>query len=130
MAQAAPSREDIHTDPEHTPLPRIVRLGDLLGEWEADAHAAYAARVSGQARGPVTGLLRLDQELGGALTPGVHIAHGQPGAGKTAFALQAATRCDCPCLYVTAEMSPLELLRRIAARVTETFLGRLKSGEL
>src|SRR5215210_4712782 len=39
------------------------------------------------------------------------------------------TRLLTPALFVTCEMSPLELLRRITARVTETFLGRLKSGE-
>jgi replicative DNA helicase len=127
---AAPTREAFTPDPESAPLPRIVRLGDLLSEWEADARAAHRARLTGQARGPVTGLPRLDQELGGALAPGVHVAHGQPGAGKTAFALQAATSSGTPALYVTAEMSPLELLRRHTARVTNTFLGRLKSGEL
>lgn len=36
----------------------------------------------------------------------------------------------CPCLYLTCEMTPLELLKRLTARATNTFLGRLKSGEL
>jgi replicative DNA helicase len=130
MANAAPSREAFTPDPESALPPRLVRPGDLLGEWEADAQAAHEARRTGQARGPVTGLPRLDLELGGAFAPGLHVAHGQPGAGKTAFALQTATSSGTPALYVTAEMSPLELLRRHTARVTSTFLGRLKSGEL
>jgi replicative DNA helicase len=33
-------------------------------------------------------------------------------------------------MYVTCEMAPIELLRRMAARVTGEYLGRFKSGEL
>jgi replicative DNA helicase len=112
------------------PTPRLARLGDLLGEWEADAVAAHRARLSGAPRGPVTGLPGLDLELGGALDAGVHVVHAGPGVGKTALCLQAAASCGCPSLYVTCEMTPLELLRRITARLTGTYLGRLKSGEL
>lgn len=112
------------------PSPRVMRLGDLLGEWEADAKAANDALINQTARGPVTGFPILDRELGGALWPGLHILHGQPGAGKTAFALQVAAQCGVPCLFISCEMSPLELLRRITARVTSTFLGRFKTGEM
>lgn len=110
--------------------PQLCRLSDLLGAWENDAQSAFQARTSGVPRGPITGLEALDRELGGCFAPGVHIAHGQPGAGKTAFALQVAASCGCPCLYLSCEMAPLELLRRVTARLTNTFLGRLKSGEL
>ena len=109
--------------------PRLARLGDLLGDWAADAEAAHRAHTTGQPRGPVTGQPKLDRELGGALSPGVHILHGGPGAGKTAFALQTAATCGSPAVYVTAEMAVLELFRRHTARVTNTYLGRLKSGE-
>jgi replicative DNA helicase len=105
-------------------------LGQLLGEWEADARAAFDARTKNVPRGPVSGIASLDEALGGALHPGLHIVHGGPGIGKTGFALQVAGTCGFPALYVTAEMRPLELLRRITARVTGTYLGRLKSGEL
>lgn len=110
--------------------PRACRLGDLLADWEADAVAAHQAQLSGLPRGPITGFSALDRELGGALAPGLHILHGQPGTGKSAFALQVAASCRCPALYLTVEMPPLELLRRLTARLTSTFLGRLKSGEL
>jgi replicative DNA helicase len=102
----------------------------LLTDFEADATAAYEVRVNGTPRGPMTGLQGLDRELGGALSPGVHIAHGGPGVGKTAFCLQIAATCGFPALFVTCEMASLELLRRHTARETGTFLGRLKSGEL
>jgi replicative DNA helicase len=105
-------------------------LSDALAAVRADADAANLARVQGTPRGPLSGLPALDLELGGAFGPGLHMMHGQPGAGKTAFALQVAASCQCPALFVTCEMAPAELLRRHTARVTKTFLGRLKSGEM
>lgn len=110
--------------------PRLARLGDLIAAWETEATAAYRARTEGRPRGPVTGLPALDRELGGALTPGLHIPHAGPGAGKTALVLQIAATCGAPALFVSCEMAPLELFRRHMARVSGTFLGRLKSGEL
>lgn len=110
--------------------PPLLPLRDLLDQWDRTAAELYEASQTGKPRGPMTGLRRLDAELSGALLPGLHIAHGVPGVGKTAFALQIATTCGCPCLLVTCEMAPLELLRRITARVTSTFLGKFKTGEL
>ena len=110
--------------------PRLVRLASLLEEWQLDAEAAHVAYTTGTPRGPITSLPSLDRELGGALAPGVHVLHAGPGVGKTAFALQVAAVSPFPALYLTAEMSALELFRRVTARVTSTFLGRLRSGEL
>lgn len=112
------------------PLPSLSRLGDLFSEWEADAAARHEAYRTGTPPGPVTGLAKIDRELGGALPPGLHIVHARPGAGKTAFCLQAAAECGCPAVVASFEMGRLELSRRITARVTGTYLGRLKSGEL
>lgn len=109
---------------------RLLPNADVLAALRADADAANFARVSGTPRGPLTGFDALDRELGGALAQGVHVLHGTPGAGKTAFALQVAASAGCPALFVTCEMAPAELLRRQTARLTGTFLGRLKSGEL
>lgn len=109
--------------------PQLYPLSNLLGAWEAEAIAAHEARKNGTPRGALTGIASLDHELNGALAPGVHYINGAPGTGKTAFALQAAARCQCPALFVTCEMGPLELLRRLTANITGTFLGRLKSGE-
>lgn len=110
--------------------PPLTLLSDLIGSLRADAEAAYQARKSGLPRGPVTGLSGLDEALGGFLQPGLHILQAAPGAGKTAFALQIASSCQFPALLVTAEMPTLELFRRLIARQTQTFLGKLKSGEL
>jgi len=120
--EPAPSSERI--------APPLLPLRDLLDRWDQTAAELYEAKQNGKARGPVTGLPRLDAELSGALLPGVHTAHGVPGVGKTAFALQIAALCGCPCLFLTCETSPLELLRRLTARVTSSFLGKFKTGEL
>jgi replicative DNA helicase len=96
----------------------------------ADAQAAHTAHATGQPRGAQTRLPQLDGILGGFLAPGVHLLQAAPGAGKTAFCLQAAADCGFPALFVTAEMPPLALFRRLIARATGTYLGRLQSGEL
>jgi replicative DNA helicase len=111
-------------------LPRLYRLADLIGEVQADADAAHEARLTGKPRGPITGLAKLDKELAGALPPGLNMLLGNTGTGKTAFALQTAAQCQFPALFVSCEMAPRELLRRHTARVTSTYLGRLKSGEM
>lgn len=116
--------------PPDAGAPRLLRLADLLADFDRDAAELNEARRTGAPRGPQSGHTRVDQELGGAFAPGLHVVHAVPGAGKTAFAWQAAATCGCPALFVTCEMGPLELLRRLTARVTNTYLGRLKSGEL
>lgn len=115
---------------DHNPKPRLLRLGDALSDLRADADAAHEARKTGQPRGPISGLSSLDHELSGAFACGLHILHGNAGTGKTALALQIAADSQCPALFVTCEMAPAELLRRHTARITGTYLGRLKSGEM
>lgn len=114
----------------HRSVPRLTLLADLVTEFVADAEAAQKALESSVPRGPVTGLARLDETLGGFLAGGLHILQAAPGAGKSAFALQIAAQCHFPALYLTSEMSVLELFRRLIARETETYLGKLKSGEI
>ena len=109
---------------------KLFSLADLIPALEADADRRNLARKEGRKLGPVTGLTKLDEMLGGYLAPGVHVTHGDPGTGKTALALQIAASCGFPALYVSAEMPMIELARRITARITKTFLGRLKSGEM
>lgn len=120
---------DTVSHPTESRKPRLLPLSSLLDDFEKDAAERHVARTKGVARGPVSGLKSLDTALGGVLEPGLHVLHGGPGVGKTAFALQAAADCGFPALVVTTEMRPIELLRRITARVTGTYLGRLKSGE-
>ncbi len=111
-------------------LPPTIDLSDLITEFVADTNDAAAAKASNKPRGVITGLTKLDQHFGGYLAPGIHVVQAAPGCGKTAFALQTASDAVYPALFVSAEMGVLELFRRLIARQTRTFLGRLKSGEI
>ncbi len=107
--------------------PRVYRLDMLLNEFDCYADKMEEARKTGKPLGPVTGIPSLDKELCGALQPGLHVVTGNTGSGKTAFCLQVGADCGFPCLYVSCEMKPLELLRRITARFTDTPLHKLKN---
>ena len=116
--------------PTPAPAPRLLILDGLLQSVAAEADRAAMRAGTGRPGGPITGIASLDDALGGYLAPGLHVLHGAPGTGKTALALQIASTCMAPALMVTAEMAPVELARRVIARVTDTHLGRLRSGEL
>lgn len=110
------------------PNPSLISdLSPALLEEEASARAAVAA---GKPQGAVTGFPKLDRELGGFLVPGLHTILAAPGAGKTSLTAQIGAQCGCPCLFVTVEMRPVEILRRCIARETNTYLNRLRGGEL
>lgn len=53
------------------------------------------------------------------LQPGLICVHSQPGVGKTSWALQVSAQVQAPVLYVTAEMSVREMLRRLVARISD-----------
>jgi len=110
--------------------PRTVRLSELVSELVADVRSAAEAKASGRPRGPVTGIAAIDRIMGDYLAPGLHIVQAAPGAGKSAFCLQAAAHSFYPALFVSCEMGLLECFRRTVARETSTFLGKIKSGEL
>lgn len=120
--------ENAENAPE--PKPFLYGLTSLLGELHTDATERYEAKQTGKQFGASTGIKKVDEALSGYLHPGTHAVHAPPGAGKTALALQIAATCRCPALFVTCEMPPLELLRRHAARVTKTFLGKFKTGDM
>lgn len=111
-----------------TPNPALV--SDLVGDLLSEEGAAREAKRLGRPPGPQTGFKELDRELGGFLAPGVHTVLAAPGAGKTALCLQIASHCGCPALYVSAEMRRVELLRRLMARETGEYLGKLRGGQL
>lgn len=117
--------------PKSRTEPRLFRTSDIIGDVVAEAKAANEARLSGELRAPITGFKELDRAIGGTLPQiGPCMVLGNTGAGKTAWAMQIAASCCFPALYVTTEMAPAELFRRQMARVSGTFLGRLKSGEM
>jgi len=111
-------------------VPNPALVSDLVADLLFEEAASRDARAAGRVPGPRTGFEALDREVGGFLAPGVHTLLAAPGAGKTALCLQIAARCGCPALYVSAEMRRVELLRRLIARETGEFLGKLRGGQL
>jgi len=79
--------------------------------------------------GPSTGFGGLDLVLGGYVAPGLYIVHGQPGVGKTALAAQISASGGVPALYLTTEMTVLEMVRRHLARVFGIKRNDLLSGD-
>lgn len=118
---------DVKTDLQR-PVP--YWLGDtgtnILAQFDSFADKLEQAIRTGKPFGPVTGFEKVDRELCGAFLPGLHVVQGNTGAGKTAFCLQMACNSGCPTLYVSCELGPLELLRRITARVTKKPLHLFK----
>jgi replicative DNA helicase len=110
--------------------PKPLKFGSLIDDLEAEARDRHLAKTEGKPFGAVTPWPTVTDHWGGSIPQGLHIILGGSGVGKTAFALQLAAGCKCPCLYVTCEMTPAELLRRTAARVTKTYLGKFKDGSL
>jgi replicative DNA helicase len=110
--------------------PELFKLSSMIDSLIEDSNAINEAVKSGNRRGIMTGLGELDDVMGGFFAPGLHVVQGAPGCGKTAFALQIAADCHFPALYISAEMPLMELFRRLIANKTDTFLGRLKSGEI
>lgn len=119
--------------PAIKPAPKLAttyQLASLIGMLTDDAERRRAALLAGRQTGPITNLPRLDKLIGGRLETGLHILHGGPGVGKSALALGIAAECGVPALFVSAELGAVEVLRRLIARTTGKYLGRLKSGEL
>lgn len=130
VATSASQADTNATNLETPPVPNpglVCDVGELLLREE---ETARRVRATGRKPGPITNLPTLDEQLGGFLAPGLHVLLAAPGAGKSALALQIAALCGCPALYVSAEMRRAELLRRLVARATSMYLGRLRGGEM
>lgn len=120
--------EPMDTGPSKSP--ELFPLDRLIERVAAESDHRFTARSKGLPFGPLTPFSKLTEQWGGCIPDGLHIVLGGSGVGKTALGLQIAGECQCPCLYITCEMTPGELLRRITARVTRTYLGKFKDGTL
>jgi replicative DNA helicase len=116
------------SSPPLTPNPALAC--DLVADLLREEDMSRIARAEGRSPGPRTGFEALDRELGGFLAPGVHTILAAPGAGKTSLCSQIGAACGYPALYVSAEMRRVEMLRRLIARETGEFLGKLRGGQL
>lgn len=117
--------------PELDPLPRVYSFADLTDEGLDDATRRHDAHLAGRPLGPVLpGFPELEKALGGYLERGLHILTGAPGSSKTALANAIAADAGCPAMIATFEMSPLTLQWRAAARITKTFYGKFRRGDV
>jgi len=120
----------IESEPIEIPPPALRPIRDYLDSVVALAAFRHECKKNNVPFGPVTPWEQVTKAWGGAIPQGLHTILGGPGAGKSAFALQLAAECKCPCVFVTCEMTPEELLRRIAARVNRTKVGEFKNGNM
>jgi len=100
-----------------------------VGQVLDDALAKIESRVSGELVGCPTGYCDVDDLLGG-LRPGeLTIVGGRPGHGKTAFGMMAAVnaaKAGKRVLYISLEMSSIELAERMLAAEARIDLYRLR----
>lgn len=120
----------IESEPIEIPPPALRPIRDYLDSVVALAEFRYECNKNNVPYGPVTPWKGVTEAWGGAIPQGLHTILGGPGAGKSAFALQLAAECQCPCLFVTCEMTPEELVRRIAARIHRIKVSKFKNGDI
>ena len=121
-------------------MPKIVEVTDnikaaktgaaILKDSLALLEKNFKAAKGGGFAGIPTGIKDLDSALGGLQT-GLHILAAEPGAGKTALALNIARHCSrqgYPVLYASFDEIPERLLIKIITAQKKLDVGSLLSG--
>lgn len=124
--------------PERVKLEQPIRAALPFGSVAARAaelvRAAHAARNSprGMAGFP-TGLPTLDKAMGG-LQEGLHILAAEPGAGKTALALNfaraTAIQHRLPVVYASFDETPERLVLKVIASRSGLSMSGMTSGDV
>jgi replicative DNA helicase len=107
----------------------IVTFGEALDKAVTQAKAAYAR--DGKLTGQTTGLIDLDQKLGGLHPSDLLILAGRPSMGKTALALNItvnAARSGARVFFPSLEMSDEQLGLRALADFANVSGDRLRKG--
>lgn len=127
--EAARIREEILGRGESIQL--AVEVGDRVIEW-----IEHRFKTSGQMSGIPTGFLDFDRMTDGLQFHEHAIIGARPSIGKTAIALDiirhACIETENPikALFITAEMTPLALGRRLAATLSRIPMINLRNGSL
>jgi len=107
---------------------------DLLGDSVAGALDAIEARGSGAVEGVKTGIFALDAMTNGFFPEEFVILGADPGAGKSALAVQTGLRLCVEeggtCFCVNLEMSKQQLAERALAHLGEVNSFYLRSGKV
>ena len=121
-------------------MPKVVEISEnikagkpgniLLKDSLALLERNHKAAKGGGYAGIPTGLKDLDSALGGLQT-GLHIVAAEPGAGKTALALNITRHCSrkgYPVVYASFDEVPERLLIKIISAETGLDVGKLFCG--
>ena len=114
---------------ENESRPHVFNVQDMAKQAHRYATDQWDMVRDGKRLKLLWGFDRLDGMTDG-VPKGIITIHGAPGAGKTSFALAAARAVAAPVIYVTTEMSPLELWHRLIAMSTGTPMRELKGATL
>ncbi len=123
---------------------RILAITDCRGNRESspirlavsEAMERISARVDGHAgpKGIATGLRELDKITGGLQKMELIILAGRPSMGKTALAMNIAEAVGVkqgqPVLFVSLEMSKIELADRLLSSMAKVNSHRLRNGTI
>ena len=118
-------------------MPKVVELTETIKAGKAGERSFEGFLIAnrenfntakgGGYAGIATGIEELDKTLGGLQT-GLHILAAQPGAGKTALALNIVRHCSrqgYPVVYASFDEVPERLLIKIIAAETGLDVGKL-----
>jgi replicative DNA helicase len=122
--------------PKPVEIPESLHAALPINSWQPDALAmvkrAHTFKSGFGLAGLPTHLKAVDAALGG-LQPGLHILAAEPGAGKTALALQIArvvAAHGIPALYASFDESCPRLALKTLAAAEKVSFGSIANGEM
>lgn len=123
VIQKFPAKKQVASIQRRNKIPCLITNQTISQRLYSKHIELLEARENGIPIGIKTGFPRTDKYLGGYLSPGLHVLHASPGAGKTAWALQVGQQNESVTLYLTTEMSVGTLYQRHMARINNKFLS-------
>lgn len=109
-----------------------VHAKDLCAPFIAETEARFKSQ--GQLSGIATGISTLDSMLDGLQFGELAVIGARPSIGKSAFGItvahHAAIESGLPVLFVTCEMSPKALMRRLTCLMADVPLKSVRDGTL
>jgi replicative DNA helicase len=112
---------------------RIVQAKAVVGQyikWQEERH-----RTKGALSGMATGFVEFDKLTDGLQAGELALIAARPSGGKTAISLDVAANAafgptPAPVLYVSAEMAPRSLVRRMTSAVARVPMEDMRNGQI
>lgn len=89
-----------------------------------------AEKAGGGIRGITTGLVKLDEHLGGWHDSDLSVIGARPSHGKTALLLHFASRCGVPSGLISAEQPAYQIAQRHISSMGKVSLARIRAGKI